>query len=110
MRTIAPSTSALKASWDRLTPVGRPSLRKKALDFSRAEWPVLMNEADAGVELGQAGHPLFDARHADQDEPHSASVEDGPDLFEARHAEPVSFVDHHKGCRINNSCLLRFVL
>jgi len=52
-----------------------------------------MDEADAEIELRIASQTLFEARHADQYQPDPSLIENAPDVFEARHLEPVGFVN-----------------
>ena len=68
----------------------------------------LMNEPDAGVELREARHALFDTRHADENHGRRAFIEDRPHLFEAVHLQPVGFIDEDERSRIakrSSSCL-----
>ena len=52
-----------------------------------------MNEADAGVELRVASQAFFHARHSDQNQPETPTVENIPHLLQSCHSQPVRFVD-----------------
>lgn len=61
--------------------------------FVRSERAVLVDEADAGVELRISGQALFDSGHTDEHEADLAAVVVVPQLFESCCAEPVGLVD-----------------
>jgi hypothetical protein len=55
--------------------------------------PVLVGEADAAVDLGEARQTLLDAGHAGEDEPHGAAVELVPDPVEAGGVQALEGVE-----------------
>jgi hypothetical protein len=60
----------------------------------------VVDEADAGVELGVAGEPFLDAGHPDEDEPDTGAVVVVAQLLQCRDAEPVCLVhDQQFGMR-----------
>jgi hypothetical protein len=46
-----------------------------------------------GIELGIAGEPLFDSRHADRDQTNFTAVEEIPQLLEAGNAQSIGSID-----------------
>ena len=49
-------------------------------EFGVGQWPVVVGESDAAVELGVAGEAFFDAGHADEDQAVGVAV-----VFVAQH-------------------------
>ncbi|GAB2820566.1 hypothetical protein GCM10027073_59660 [Streptomyces chlorus] len=72
--------------------------------FVRGERPVVVDEADATVELGVAGEALLDAGHADEDHADAGAVVVVPELFQARGLEAVGFVDDEEFGVAGGSC------
>ena len=66
------------------------------------ESPKLMNEADTGVELGVASQPFFHARHSDQNQPETPTVENIPYLLQPRHSQPIRVIDDEQGSGIGH--------
>ncbi|MCU1250557.1 MAG: hypothetical protein JWQ49_3586 [Edaphobacter sp.] len=66
-----------------------PVLAQERLHLWRSQWPELMYEADARIELRKPCHTFLDAGHTNQDQTGATLIEDSSDLFEAGHSEPV---------------------
>lgn len=74
-------------------PEGAPMSGQDEGEFGVGQWPVVVSESDAAVELGVAGEAFFDAGHADEDQAVGVAVVFVAQHFQGAGGQPFGFVD-----------------
>ena len=76
-----------------IEPKGPPMPGQDEGEFGVGQWPVVVSEADAAVELGVTGEAFFDAGHADEDQAVGVAVVFVAQHFQRAGGQPFGFVD-----------------